>query len=93
MILLVAAMYDANDKVLPIAWALVPTEDGEQWLWFLQHLVRANQHLLEDITTVISDRDKGLALAVQQYLPQAAHSHCCQHLAANVPAHKIRILK
>ena len=62
----------------------MPTEDGEQWLWFLRHLIKANKHLLSDVTVVISDRDKGLALAVHRYLPQALHLHCCQHLAANV---------
>lgn len=33
---------------------------------------------------LISDRDKGLQAAVHEVLPQAHHSHCCQHLADNI---------
>jgi hypothetical protein len=33
---------------------------------------------------IISDREKGLTNAVSEVLPNAKHSHCCQHIAANV---------
>ena len=32
----------------------------------------------------MSDREKGLEKAVEEALPRAAHSHCAQHIAANV---------
>ena len=33
---------------------------------------------------IMSDREKGLSKAVSEALPNAKHSHCCQHIAANV---------
>jgi hypothetical protein len=33
---------------------------------------------------LMSDREKGLAKAVDEILPNANHSHCCQHIAANI---------
>jgi hypothetical protein len=32
----------------------------------------------------ISDREKGIAIAVEQCFPQALHLHCCQHIADNL---------
>ena len=32
----------------------------------------------------MSDREKGLAKAVDEVLHNAKHSHCCQHIAANI---------
>ena len=32
----------------------------------------------------ISDREKGIATAVEQCFPQALHLHCCQHIADNL---------
>jgi hypothetical protein len=43
---------------------------------------------LQDYTglVIMSDREKGLEKGVQEALPQAAHSHCAQHIAYNVQA-------
>jgi hypothetical protein len=32
----------------------------------------------------ISDREKCIAIAVEQCFPQALHLHCCQHIADNL---------
>jgi hypothetical protein len=32
---------------------------------------------------IMSDREKGLAKAVDEVLPNAKQSRCCQHIAAN----------
>jgi transposase-like protein len=34
----------------------------------------------------MSNREKGLTLAVEQVFPNAKHSYCCQHIADNVAA-------
>jgi transposase-like protein len=33
---------------------------------------------------IMSDREKGLSKAVSKALPNTKHSHCCQHIAANI---------
>jgi hypothetical protein len=38
MMLLVACGIDANDHVVPLAFALVPIENHEWWTWFLKYL-------------------------------------------------------
>ena len=36
MNLLIASGVDANGKTLPLAWALVPIENGPWWRWFFK---------------------------------------------------------
>jgi hypothetical protein len=33
---------------------------------------------------IMSDREKGLDIAVEEMLPTATHSYCAQHIAANI---------
>ena len=35
MMLLIATTINANDNLLPLAWALVLTKNVEWWTWFL----------------------------------------------------------
>jgi hypothetical protein len=84
MILLICCGIDANDHVLPIAWALVPIEDELWWRWFLQHLKIAFPHTAFEQFTFISDREKGITNALAEVFPNAYHLHCCQHLADNL---------
>jgi hypothetical protein len=57
--LLIAVGIDAEDRILPFAWALVPGENETWWTWFCKHLFEAfNGHFLPH-TVIISDRDKG----------------------------------
>ncbi|KFY65902.1 hypothetical protein V496_02260 [Pseudogymnoascus sp. VKM F-4515 (FW-2607)] len=82
--LLIATTIDANDNLLPLAWALVPTENVEWWSWFLgfvqEHFSWANSNNM----VFISDRDKGIASAINTHFPNGNQAHCCQHIAANV---------
>ncbi|KFX86450.1 hypothetical protein V490_09076, partial [Pseudogymnoascus sp. VKM F-3557] len=84
MMLLIATTIDANDNLLPIAWALVPTENVEWWTWFLgfikDHFLWANQSQM----VFISDRDKGIAFAITTHFPNGNQAHCCQHIADNI---------
>jgi hypothetical protein len=85
MMLLICCGIDANDRVLPIAWGLVPIENEEWWTWFLEHLKEAfPASVINSGLTLISDREKGMASAVEQVLPNATHLHCCQHIADNL---------
>jgi hypothetical protein len=82
--LLLAVGIDAEDRVLPLAWALVPGENELWWSWFCEHLVAAFEDALLPQYVIISDRDKGLLKAVESKLPGASHAMCCQHIAENI---------
>jgi len=63
---------------------LVPIEDYDNWSWFFKHFVGYFPGLKVPGYVIMSDRNKGLDRSVEEELPEANHSHCCQHLAANV---------
>ena len=87
--LMIVAMLDGNGQIVPMCWALVPKESYSHWVWFLNHMRQSfnTEHFeidqLEKLV-IMSDREKGLNKAVSEALPNAKHSHCCQHIAANV---------
>ena len=85
MILMIACVLDGNNEILPLAWAILPTEDGENWHWFMTIFYNTFETFLEqDKMVIISNRDKGLRSSVAKLLPDAAHSYCCQHLSTNL---------
>ena len=58
---MIAMVTDANNKVLPLAFAVVDKESEPSWRWFLERL----RISLEDVIAVkdiciISDRHKGI---------------------------------
>jgi hypothetical protein len=84
MQLLVACGIDANNRVLPLAWALVLIENKHWWTWFYLHLKQAFNIDTKDDFIFMSDREKGLDLAVEKVFLKAKHSYCCQHIANNI---------
>lgn len=84
MMLLVACGIDANDKVVPIAWALVPIENELWWTWFLRYLKHCIPIFETEDQIFISDREKGMANAVSTVFDKSIHLHCCQHIADNL---------
>jgi hypothetical protein len=84
MMFLVACGIDANDKVIPLAWALVPIENEICWTWFLGYLKHCIPGLSMEYHIFISDREKGMAVAVPVIFDQSIHLHCCQHIADNL---------
>ena len=86
MILLVACGIDANDKVIPLAWALVlvPIENEVWWTWFLGYLKHCISISESEDYIFISDREKGMATAVPAVFDKSIHLHCCQHIADNL---------
>ena len=59
--LLVAVAADANNQLLPIAYALVESENKDSWLWFLSCLKLGIVKNRPDVC-IISDRHAGITL-------------------------------
>ena len=57
--LLIAVGIDAEDRILPFAWALVPSENETWWTWFCEHLFEAFNGHFQLESVIISNRDKG----------------------------------
>jgi hypothetical protein len=89
--LLVAVASDANNQLLPIAYALVESETTEAWLWFLMCLKNGVVKARPGVC-IISDRNQGLLNALNQMKNTVAMEYrwpdletrwCMRHLAAN----------
>nr|GMC68828.1 uncharacterized protein LOC109154411 [Ipomoea batatas] len=75
--LLSAVGVDGDNCMFPIAFATVEGELKDSWVWFLQQLdsdlnIANNPHAW----TIISDKQKGLLLAVEQQFPGVEHRFC-----------------
>lgn len=83
--LLLATTIDANHNILLLAWAIVESENIDSWSYFLRHLMLAIPEILtqDPPTTLMTDRDKGLSIALAAYGNQLLPAHCCLHLKEN----------
>ena len=83
--LFLATMLTGNHDVKVVAAGIAPTENGASWSWFIQHLKASCTDLLtRNDVAVISDREKGLASAMDDILPMVPHSFCSFHIKKNV---------
>ncbi|XP_010501306.1 PREDICTED: uncharacterized protein LOC104778550 [Camelina sativa] len=78
--ILAAVGRDADNRIYPIAWAIVRVEDNESWSWFVDKLKTDLDLGVGDRLTVMSDKQKGLINAVADLLPNAEHRHCARHI-------------
>ena len=86
--LLIAIATDANNKVYPLAFAIIGSESKETWGWFLACL----KQFVTDRTNlcIISDRHSGIKAYFDDISmtwlqpPQAHHWYCLCHVASNV---------
>ncbi|XP_075523972.1 uncharacterized protein LOC142556395 [Primulina tabacum] len=60
--MLIAVTLDANNQMLPLAFAIVDEETSDSWKWFLENLGR---HVVrgENVVCLISDRHKRIVRA------------------------------
>ena len=66
--LLVAMAIDANNKVFPLAFAVVDCESGSNWRWFLQCLRETIGHVIPDEgICIISYRHLGIKNAIANW--------------------------
>ncbi|XP_071695248.1 uncharacterized protein [Rutidosis leptorrhynchoides] len=80
--LLTAVAKNANNQLLPIAFALVDEESNESWVWFLQMLqenVIGNEKLC-----VISDRHPCILPAMGGQTYGWEHRYCLRHICSNL---------
>ena len=84
--LLIAISYDANNKLVPLAFALVEKENNDSWGWFLRlvqiHVVGPGREV-----GIISDKHQGILNAVREQIEGYAplhHRWCTRHLAENL---------
>ena len=85
------SIVDGNLNNVLLAAALVPAEDKANYEWFFGKL-NANDEvrdILGDVKfTHISDRDKGLAPALDSSFPSANKMNCFHHIVGNIKASK-----
>lgn len=81
--ILAAVGRDADNRIYPIAWAIVRVEDNDSWAWFVDKLKTDLDLGIGNGFTIISDKQKGLINAVADLLPNAEHRHCTRHIFAN----------
>ncbi|XP_017431917.1 uncharacterized protein LOC108339290 [Vigna angularis] len=82
--LLTAIARDANDQMLPLAYAIVEVENKETWKWFLELVDEdIGGEAVHVSLTFISDQQKGLMQAFEEVLPRVDHWFCVRHLYAN----------
>uniref|UniRef100_K3YDF2 MULE transposase domain-containing protein n=1 Tax=Setaria italica TaxID=4555 RepID=K3YDF2_SETIT len=84
--LLIAISCDANNMLVPLAFALVKKENNDSWGWFLR-LVRIHVVGPGREVGIISDRHQGILHAVQEQIegyPPLHHRWCTRHLAENL---------
>ncbi|KAL7584749.1 uncharacterized protein LOC111920435 [Lactuca sativa] len=82
--LLCAIWRDENDKIYPIAWAVVNVENTHNWKWFLELLIDDLNLNLGNGFSLISDQHKGLIEAVKELLPYVEHRQCARHICQNL---------
>nr|XP_027101691.1 uncharacterized protein LOC113722614 [Coffea arabica] len=83
-ILLTAVALDGNNSLFPLAFAVVEYENKEAWSWFFYYFQEFFGPFPANIPlTFMSDRQKGLNLAYEEQVPEAAARYCCWHIYCN----------
>ncbi|XP_055960976.1 uncharacterized protein LOC126672216 [Mercurialis annua] len=82
--LLTAATQDAANKIFPLAFCVVDSENDDSWEWFFKK-IRETFGMREGMC-IISDRHKSIENAIEKIYPEANHGICTYHLFNNVKA-------
>ncbi|XP_021737708.1 uncharacterized protein LOC110704226 [Chenopodium quinoa] len=65
------------------AYAVVSGEDKETWSYFLWQIYNIVKESGRKDWTIISDRQKGVDIALTNVWPEAKRRYCCRHLSRN----------
>lgn len=80
--LLVATSLDGNNKIFPIAFAVVESENTDSWSWFFR-ILGDRVIGIESRFVLISDRHPGILESVPLVFPNVIHGFCLRHLCEN----------
>ena len=84
--LLAAVGRDGNNQMYPIVWAMVESDQTDNWSWFLQLLVDDLGSIDGRGFTLMSDQQKRLLNAIQNVWLGAKQRSCSRHVYANIRA-------
>ncbi|XP_026417420.1 uncharacterized protein LOC113312903 [Papaver somniferum] len=80
--LMAATCINGNNEFYPFAFAIVSSENKDNWFWFLENL----QHVVDGrLIVFLSDRHEGLLQGIPKYFPNSHHSYCFYHIKCNLP--------
>ncbi|CAK8536462.1 unnamed protein product [Lathyrus sativus] len=74
---------DGNNKIYPIAYAVVEAETKDSWKWFLNLLLEDLQSIQDNKYGFISDQQKGLVSTILETSQHVEHKLCVKHLYDN----------
>ncbi|CAK8571344.1 unnamed protein product [Lathyrus sativus] len=74
---------DGNNKIYPIAYAVVEAEMKHSWKWFLNLLLEYLQSIQDNKYGFISDQQKGLVPTILETNQHVEHRLCVKHLYGN----------
>ncbi|KAG7563172.1 Transposase MuDR plant [Arabidopsis suecica] len=81
--LLAAVGRDGDNRIVPIAWAVVEIENDDNWDWFLRQISASLGLCQMSDLAILSDKQSGLVKAIHTILPQAEHRKCSKHIMDN----------
>ncbi|XP_026410997.1 uncharacterized protein LOC113306254 [Papaver somniferum] len=77
-----ATCINGNNEFYPFAFALVSTENKDNWFWFLENL----KQVVDDRQIVfLSDRGEGLLQGIPIFFPNSYHNYFFYHIKCNLP--------
>lgn len=81
-VVMAACSVDGAGELVPIAYAIAPVDDSDNWDWFVLQLRMAvpEVNLSERPVVVISDRENGMYNAVVTHLTECRHCFCVNHI-------------
>ncbi|XP_075665295.1 uncharacterized protein LOC142634952 [Castanea sativa] len=81
--LLITSTWDGDNRLFPLAFAIVEEESDDSWYWFLRCI--QNNVTNQDELCVISDRHPGIMSAIRVIceLTHWHHRFCLRHVASN----------
>lgn len=81
--LLLAAGFDGDGALFPLAFGVIDEECDDNWMWFLSELHNLLELNTENMPrlTILSDRQKGIVDGVEANFPTAFHGFCMRHLS------------
>ncbi|XP_019259015.1 PREDICTED: protein FAR1-RELATED SEQUENCE 4-like [Nicotiana attenuata] len=80
--LLIASTQDPAGNILPLAYAIVDSENNASWEWFIARFKDAFGE--REGMCIVSDRHEGIENAAATLYPQVPHCVCIWHLWNNV---------